>query len=246
MRKSKNRNSAIWVALLCGFAVLTAQQPKWSLTVGGGWTLLPMSSVNNKHSADIEGFAEKGVPLEDFPGVGKTGMIAIRVQYRFSHNGALTATFSSFSQQVKTSSLDPSTDFSMTRLIGLEDYAVGIMQYLPGIIYPAEMYFELAVGTAHVIARTDAIGEVTLYTAPTVFDEVANFAADKGYAAIALGAYFPLFGPLVLNGEARFKSIPVGQMDGKLVQGGAESEDRTLTSFDFSGIYLSLGLGVEF
>ncbi len=246
MRIKKYRQPVICAALLGALTMLPAQEPKWSFTVGGGWTLLPMSSVNSKHRAEIEGWAEQGVPLKDFPELGQAAMTAIRVQYRFSHNGAVTVAYSGFSQEVSSSSLDPGIIFSTSRAISMDDFAVGILQYFPEIIYPVEMYFELAVGRANVKFRGDKIGEVTLYSVPTVFDEVARFSTAQGYAAVALGANLPLFGPLVLNGEVRFKSIQVGPMDGKLVQAGIERAERTLTSFDFSGLYISLGLGLEF
>ncbi|MFC1481781.1 hypothetical protein ACFL6E_06005, partial [Candidatus Neomarinimicrobiota bacterium] len=103
MDLGNHRIPAIWAVLICGLTMLTAQEPRWSLTVGGGWTLLPMTSLNSKHRAEIEAWAAQGVPLEDFPELGATAMTAIRVQYRFSHNGALTAAYSGFSQEVSTS-----------------------------------------------------------------------------------------------------------------------------------------------
>ncbi len=243
MRIGNNWLAVCLVLLLGGLTVVAGQGSKWLLTVGGGRTFLPMTSLNNKHKAEVDGWASVGVPLGDFPKLGETGMYVMRVQYRFRHNGALSLTISGLSHKVGTSSLDPDIMFVTTRTVELEDYAVGIIQFLPELIYPLEIYFELAVGSSQ--AKFSAV-KVMEAAGVQLFDEVASFAADKGYGAVALGAYLPLWGPLVVNGEARFKSIPIGPMDGTRVEFGVERPDRTGSRFDFSGVYLSLELGVAF
>jgi hypothetical protein len=56
----------------------------------------------------------------------------------------------------------------------------------------------------------------------------------------------PLIQHIFIRGEAGYRVAQVGELDGDITRFGVQSNESSTTMFDFSGVLVSIGVGVAF
>ena len=77
-------------------------------------------------------------------------------------------------------------------------------------------------------------------------DTEGKYKKAKTAAAFFVGADMPLFRWVFLKGEAGYRVAQVGELDGDVTAFGVQSSMTSTTLFNFSGLLVSLGVGIEF
>ncbi|UCD39039.1 MAG: hypothetical protein JSW54_06055 [Fidelibacterota bacterium] len=228
-----------------------AQESRWFLSASAGVSLLPLKQVNEDNERDIQGWNELGVPIKPFPALNTAYFLSGKVMYRFSPYGAFSLAVSKFSREVQTEYTDQNITLMMRRSVGSADLTAGVIQYLPQILYPAEWYVELRIGYADARARAEAHSTLSVEIDDTTLvgmlvDSDAVYSKTKSFAAVGVGMKIPLVSPLVMSAEVHYKNILVGNMEGEVTEFGEEYTEVSSIKFDYSGLFICVGLGVEF
>jgi hypothetical protein len=246
-------NMVIILLVLTCVSEASGRSPESSLTFSGsmGYAILSLKQVNEDHERDVASFNEEGIALPAFPTMHTFPVVSGSVIYRFGPYGAVTLHIVDFSMAVNTEYSDTANSVSLERTVGATDVIAGIQYFIPPFIEIGEWFVELEVGNTYARATAEASGMTTIkqgeatVTVPSI-DEKVRYKKTKTFIAAGFGVNIPVLKPIVLTAKAKFKSAPVGQMDGKVTEFGETFQETSTTTFDYSGLFFSLGLGIEF
>ena len=222
-----------------------------SVTGSGGYGIFNLAAVDAKNAADVAGWSALGVPLSNFVSVKQSPFFSGRVTYRTTREFAVSLYASTFSKSASASYRGSDTQLQLDRSVGATDITVGIAYYPAAQPYGFQWYLQTNLGVILARASANAYGEqaskqgaVTVMV-PLVNSE-ANYRKTKTCAAFCLGADVPLSSGVFLKGEGGYRVAQVGQLNADTVDFGVPGTQISTTIFDYSGLVVSLGVGIDF
>ena len=241
---------ALLMSLMLPLAA-AAQEPAWSFGGSVGIANLSMREVRQNNEDIVADYNEQGIPLPLFTPLNPAPFLSARAAYRWGPFGAVAVSLVTFTRSVETAFDGPSATLELTRTIGATDIMLGVLHYFPRPFDRLDLVLEIHAGYTLAWARVNSYGVTTIKagadTVTVVFaDSHAEYSLRRPFAAAGLVASLALAGPLVLKAEGRLKSGPIEQMEGKFTVEGVTETITSEVNFDYSGLYLGLGLALEF
>jgi hypothetical protein len=228
---------------------MLGQERTFSISGSAGYGLLSLSEVDAKNASDVEGWGNLGIPVSGFASVKKSPFVSGRMTYRFSREIAFSIYGSYFSKSVSSSYEGADAVLHLDRSVGATDISLGVAYYPAVQPYFLQWYLQVNLGIIMARASTKAFG--TQNTKPTdvgfaspLVDSEGNYKKTKPAAAFSVGADVPLLLGIFLKGEAGYRSAQVGQLDGDITLSGVHSNEISTTSFNFSSLIISIGVGI--
>ena len=240
---------ALLIALLLPLPA-PAQEARFSFGASAGWANLAMRAVRQDNEDDVDGFNVLGFPVAPFPELNPVPFVTARAAYRFSHAGSVFLSVQIFARNLAATTPDGQPHLDLQRGLGATDVMLGAAHHFPLSLGDLDVTAELAVGTTRAWVHAEAFGtEIPLgkEAEETLrFDSETDYTLSSPFAMAGMAAGLPLPGPFVLNAAARYKTGPITKMAGKTTDLGVTKSLISQVEFDFSGLFLSLGLALEF
>ncbi len=241
--------AVVLVLLLPGQA--HPQETNWSFSASAGYAILNMGEVRRDNERDVQGWRQQGADLTDFPPLNPVTFVAARASYRWGPFGAVSLSVTDFSRVMEITSTSSVPFLKLSRSIGATDFMLGARNMFPIVLEPLELYVELQAGYTLAWAGAQAFGTTIILvgkdsTAVTFVDSQTRYALRRPFAAVGFGASLPVAGPLALKAEGLYKGGPIGRMDGETTANGETVSIASAVDFDYSGLFLSLGLALQF
>ena len=244
----------VYCALLLATGVVQqsalGQDRIFSITGSAGYGLLSLGVVDAKNASDVEGWGNLGIPLNGFASVKQSPFFSGRMTYRYTRDFAVSMYGSYFSKTVSSSYDGPDAVLQLDRSVGATDLSLGVAYYPAAQPYFFQWYLQVNLGV--ILARATAKAVGTQATKPggvvvvvPLVDSEGKYKMAKTSAAFFVGADMPLFRAVFLKGEAGYRVARVGELDGDITRFGVQSNEPSTTVFDFSGILVSVGVGIE-
>ncbi|HEY5615654.1 MAG TPA: hypothetical protein VIL52_06490, partial [Bacteroidota bacterium] len=135
--------------------------------------------------------------------------------------------------------------------IGFTDALVGVAFYSPVTPLNAEVYAGGEAGMMFARAEAEAYGTRTEKVSDTtqtsvVVDTKGTYRINKLVLNVVAGADVHVFDPLFVRLEAKYKFGKVGKMEGDIRRFTTMSTEETSIEFDYSGLFLTVGIGIVF
>ena len=241
----------LMTTLFTCFHLAAAQDEGWSITLSAAANLLQMGSVNETLDMTVADWNSNAIPIGPFPHFQSAVSYSARVVYRLDDQLGLTASVSTYGAKASDSYSDAQNYLSLDRSVGATDALVGVLYYLPPLVYRIDPYVLVEVGP--VFARADGStyqtqtvtnGGQTQTTVAT--NTLAAYRKTSGALGIGLGATMAVTDTWLLRGDLGYKFAKVGQMEGTLTRIAGTFEDTSTTDFDYSAFTISLGIGIAF
>ena len=226
------------------------QDLRWAVSGSIGYASLAMDEVNEENRTDVQTWNELGIPLEPFPPLQSSVVFSGRLTYRFQPNFALSISIGNSSTEVNTKYVGQRQTLSMIRSVGSTEMAVAFINYVPSRFSFVDWHAEFNVGYMSAWAKSDAFGTMTLggpdstYTVTNV-DTKGAYDRLRTFASVGLGATVQIARNLLLGAEGKYRFAKMGRMEGEATRFG-ETTSETTVEFDYSGLLLSIGLGLGF
>jgi hypothetical protein len=227
-----------------------AQDRTFSITGSAGYGVLSLGAVDEKHASDVVGWTNLGIPINDFASVKPSPFFSGRMTYRYSRDFSVSLYGSYFSKTVYSSYDGSDAVLQLERSVGGTDLSLGIAYYPTAQPYLFQWYLQANFGIF--MARVTAKTVGTQATKPAGFiimvplvDTDARYKKTKTYAAFFVGADVPLFQQVFLKGEVGYRVAQMGELDGEITRFGVQTNQPSVTVFNFSGLVASLGIGIE-
>ena len=216
-----------------------------------GYVKLAMGDVEQVNKSNILSWRELDLPMPLFQSIRPTIFATGMVGYEFMYGSSIILSFTRHSREVESIYAGPLANLSLYRSLGTSDVMLGLRTGLLRPLGLIDISVELNVGSAEAWAAAEATGATLLVfegdTTTVRFAETsAEYSLSKTFTAAGIIASMPIIDPLVLKVAVRYKSGPIGFLDGTLISFGETSDITTLTEFDYSGFYISAGLALEF
>jgi len=245
-----------WIILtLCAASTfpvpLHAQQAHWSLSGSVGYAFLSLTQVDGDNASDVEGWNVLGIPIGPLGSLKQSTLFSARLAYRSTKEIGFSLTVHDQSKEVSTSYEGTDATLSLRRGAGSTDVLLGINYYPPEQPYFLEWYVEVGVGVIVGRANANAHGTQTVKVAgmPTLAPLVetdATYKKSRTAVAFCLGADMKIFRPIFIHFEGAYRFAPLGTLDGDVTRSGQHSTQPSVAEFDYSGLLLSGGIGIEF
>ena len=258
MRRLSDHGARAWgLALVLAMlpSMLPAQEGTWTVSAGGGYAYIFLDAVKGDMDRDVRGYNNAGLLLPPFPSPSSTLALEGKATYRFDREFSWSFTLNSSSRTVGTSWEDGTYALSLERTLSSVTAMLGLGYHLP-TGYDQDVYLEVQLGYLFAKATSSAdwtkstkVADSTgMYVTvmETLDDTRAKFTKSKLIVAAALGGTLRISGPLFIRGEALYRFGQIGTIDGTKTQFGQSVPQTTSIEFDFSGIFLTAGLGIEF
>jgi hypothetical protein len=222
-----------------------------SIVGSAGYGFLGLEAVDEKNASDVVGWANLGIPVNDFASVKQSPFFSGRMTYRYSRDFAVSLYASYFSESVTSSYEGADATLHLDRSVAATDLSLGISYYPALQPYVLEWYVRVNLGVLLARASARALGEAAtkpggvIVMVPLV-DSEGKYTKAKTSAGFFVGADVPLSRQLFLTGEAGYRVAHVGQLDGDITRSGVQSTETSSTAFDYSGILFSVGVGLKF
>lgn len=236
---------------LLALQISSAQEHTFLFSVSAGLARMSLDQVDEDNQRDVEGWNLQGVPIGSFPSMKNAFMLSLKGSYRYDRDIALLFSISDASQEVSTSYNTSDQTLELIRSVGFTDATFGVLYHFPLYYDIAESYAGAEIGVMWARARAKAYGTRTrkiadsTETVPTV-DTKGTYKANKTIVNALAGMTVQVFEPLFLSAELKYKVGKVGKMDGHVTRIGDERDETTSIEFDYSGLLVTLGLGVRF
>ena len=245
--------AALLLALLLPLAA-HAQEARFSFGASAGWANLAMRAVRQKNESDVNGvngFIALGFPVAPFPALNPVPFVTARAAYRFSHAGSVSLSVQTFARTLEATTPAGQPYLYLQRGLGATDVMLGAAHHFPPSVGDLDVTVELAVGTTTAWVHAEAYGTAEILVGKTLlkvilFDSQADYTLSSPFTVAGMAAGLPLPGPFVLKATAHYKTGPIAKMAGKFTEGGVTTPLISQVEFDFSGLFLSLGLALEF
>ncbi len=227
-----------------------AQDRTFSITGSAGYGLLNLSAVDERNASDVVGWTNLGIPVNDFASVKRSPLFSGRMTYRYSRDFSVSLHGSYFSKTVYSSYDGSEAVLQLERSVGATDLSLGVAYYPAVQPYLFEWYLQVNFGVfmPRVTARTvgtQATKPAGVIVMVPLVDTDARYKKTKTFAAFFVGADMPLFQRVFLKGEAGYRVAQMGELDGEITRFGVQINQPSITLFDFSGLIVSVGVGVE-
>jgi hypothetical protein len=228
-----------------------AQDRTFSVTGSAGYGLLNLGAVDAKNASDVVGWTSLGFPLSNIASVKQSPFFSARMTYRYTRDFAISLYGSYFSKTVSSSYNGSDAVLKLDRSVGATDLYLGIVYYPAAQPYLFEWYLQANLGVILARGTTRTVGSQAVksggVTTMVPFDDSeGKYKKTKTAAAFFVGANMPLARWVFLKGEAGYRVAQVGELDGDVTSFGVQSTITTTTPFDFSGLLVSVGAGIEF
>jgi hypothetical protein len=251
---SRSLGHTIWLPFLLGALCsdpALCQDRSFSIVGSAGYGFLSLEAVDAKNASDVVGWANLGIPVNDFASVKRSPFFSGRMTYRYTRDFAVSLYGSYFSESVSSSYEGPEATLHLDRSVAATDLSLGISYYPALQPYVLEWYIRVNFGLILARASARALGEAAtkpggvIVMVPPV-DSDGKYTKAKTFAGFFVGADVPLSRQIFLTGEAGYRVAQVGQLDGDITRSGVQSVEMSSTTFDYSGILLGIGLGIKF
>ncbi len=228
-----------------------AQEARFSFGVSTGWANLTMRAVRQDNENDLAGFIALGFPVAPFPELNPVPFVTARVAYRFSHARSVFLSVQTFDRTLEATTPAGQPHLYLQRGLGATDVMLGAAHHFPPSVGDLDVTVELAVGTTSAWVHAEAFGttEILVGKTPqevTIFDSQTDYTLSSPFAVAGMAAGLPLPGPFALKAAARYKTGPIAKLAGETTEDGVTTRLISEVEFDFSGLFLSLGLALEF
>ena len=244
---------ALLIALLLPLAA-PAQEARFSFGVSAGWANLAMRAVRQKNESDVNGvsgFIALGFPVAPFPALNPVPFVTARAAYRFSQASSLSLSVQTFARTLEAATPAGQPHLYLQRGLGATDIMLGAAHHFRPRVGDLDVAVELAVGATAAWVTTEAFGTAEIIVSKetvevTIYDSQTELTLTSPFALVGIAAGLPLPGPLALQAAARYKSGPITKMSGEATEFGVTTGYVSQIEFDCSGLFLSLGLALEF
>ena len=231
--------------------VVSAQELPWSFSVSGGWAYMSLNQVDEDNKLDVEGWQRQGVFIDPLGSVKSALMLTAKGTYRIDRDYVLSLTVAHAEREVSSSYSGFDASLDLTRSIGFTDALVGIYLYSPFFPLNAEVYAGGEAGMMFARAEAEAYGTRTEKVADTtqtsiIVDSKGTYRINKLVLNVVAGADVHVFDPLFVRLEAKYKFGKVGKMEGDVRRFTTMSTEETSIEFDYSGLFLTVGIGIVF
>jgi hypothetical protein len=228
-----------------------SQDRTFSITGSAGYSLLSLGAVDAKNASDVVGWNALGIPVNDFASLKQSPFFSGRATYRYTRDFALSLHGSYFSKTVSSSYSGPDAVLQLDRSVSATDLMLGVAYYPDLQPYLFQWYLQANVGVILARATARAVGTQATKPGGTVVmvplvDSEGKYKKAQTSAALFVGADMPLIRHVFIRGEAGYRVAQVGELDGDITRFGVQSNESSTTMFDFSGVLVSMGVGVEF
>lgn len=227
--------------------------PECGLIVSGsvGYAVLSLEQVNKDHDRDVAEWNALGIDIPAFSPMHGFKVLSGSLTYRFGPYGAVSLRVVDFSKGIRTEYSDPLQSLLLERSVGAMETTVGFQYFIPFLVDLGDWYMELSLGQIKARARASAYGTSIANEdgepLTTIWENThSRYEKTKSFAAIGLGVNIPLFEPFLLMGKVEFQNAPVGKMEGRIAEFGERFREISTTAFDYTGLFFSLGIGIEF
>jgi hypothetical protein len=242
---------AILLSVVVFHQPIAAQDRTFSLTGSAGYGLLSLGAVDAKNASDVAGWTNLGFPLGSIASVKQSPFLSARMTYRYTRDFAISLYGSYFSKAVSSSYEGSDAVLKIDRSVGATDLCLGIAYYPAAQPFLLEWYLQVNLGVILARGTTRTIGSQAVksgaVTTMVPFDDSEGiYRKTKTSASFFVGANIPLLRSLFLKGEAGYRLAQVGELDGSVTSFGVQSSMTSTTMFDFSGLLVSVGVGIEF
>ena len=226
------------------------QDLTWAVRGSIGYASLAMDEVNEENRRDVQTWNELGIPLEPFSPFQSSVVFSGRLTYRFQPSFALSVSIGNSSTEVNTKYVGPRQTLSMIRSVGSTEMAVGFINYVPSWFSSVEWHAEFNVGYISAWAKSDAFGTMTIRGPDSTYTDTnvntkGVYDRLRTFASVGLGATIRIARHFLLTAEGKYRFAKVGKMEGEATRFG-ETTSETTVEFDYSGLLLSIGLGLGF
>ncbi len=231
--------------------LVQAQERTFTLSLSAGLAHMSLDQVDQDNQSDVEGWNRQGIFIGSFPSLKNAFMLSAKGSYRYDRDVAFSFSFSDASREVSTLYNTPEQTLKLVRSVGFTDATFGVVYHFPLYYDLAESYAGAEVGLMWARAHAEAYGTRTLKivdsteTFPTL-DTKGTYNATKTMVNALVGMHVRVFESLFLSAELKYKVGKVGKMDGHVTRIGSEGDETTSIEFDYSGLLITLGLGVKF
>lgn len=243
--------AALMLFITAAFHRANGQEGTWSISGSAGGTFLNLKDVDNDNTSDVEIYNRVGIPLPPFPAFDRAWFFSGRISYRYARDFGLSLLVTYFDKRISTKYDTPEEILSLARSVGSTDAMLAFAYYPPVRPYFLDWYTELLIGFTFARAWAEAYGATfpKIDGVPTVqvnTDTKGVYNKSKIAVGIGLGASARLVGSLILRADAAYKFAQLGKIDGEVTRFGVTASETTTPEFNFSAIFVSAGLGVEF
>jgi hypothetical protein len=239
------------VFLVSTLPIITfAQESPFTFSVSGGWVYMSLDQVDEDNQRDIEGWRVQGIPIEDFGSLKTALQFGAKGTYRFERDIVLSLSFTHAEREVRAEYLSYDATLELDRSVGFTDVLAGLGFYYPITPLHAEAYAGGEVGMMYARADAKAYGTQQKTSDTTqidiVLDSEGHYKKNKLVLNAVAGMNFHVFEPLFLQVEAKYKFGKVGKLEGDVRRFNDTAVQETTIEFDYSGLFLSLGIGIVF
>ncbi|MCI0707611.1 MAG: hypothetical protein L0Y80_09030 [Ignavibacteriae bacterium] len=211
---------------------------------------MSLSQVDANHQRVVESWRNDGIPIEDLGSLKSGLFLNARGAYRIERDLALTASVAYSEGDVRAYYEDYDLTVELTRSVGFTDAMVGIEYYVPFVPLDAEAYIGAEMGMMFARAHATTFGTERKMTDTTemevVLDSRGKYRKSKLVLNVTAGADVNVLGPLFARLEAKYKFGKIGLMPGDIQRLAGPPLDESTVEFDFSGLFLSVGIGIVF
>ncbi len=209
-----------------------------------------MGTVNQTLDNTVAAWNSNFISIAPYAHFNYAFSYSSKIVYRFDRDFGFSLSSSNFSKILTDSYNDAAVSLDLNRSVGATDVMVGIVYYLPPLLYSTEPYAVLEFGAIFARAdgstfRTQTTKNGTVYSTDILTDTAVKYRKSKGILNVSLGATMDMGAGWFIRGELAYKFAKVGQMDGEITRLEGTSYDASFTEFDYSLVAVSLGVGIQ-
>ena len=240
----------LFVTLVFSAIVLRAQELPWSFSVSSGLVRMDMGQVETDNTNDIRGWNQQGIPIEEFKSVKTAWLFGAKGSYRFERDIFLSLAVAYAEREVRALYESYDVTLDLKRSVGFTDITAGLGYYFP--IFPIHTDAYAGAELGMMFARANALAfsftqkEADSTQIEIVLDSEGIYRKNKLVLSAIAGANIHVLEPVFVQVEAKYKFGLVGKMEGDVRRFDVTDTQETTIEFDYSGLFLSIGIGIVF